>query len=104
MHDYDITGGSASGPSWHANFALIDKDVCPIKRDGDGNMKKAETGLVYASMDMQVSPPVPARERRASGSGARTTSLLCAREHKTGRAAAAHERPLHFTLASTKQG
>lgn len=46
IHDYDITGSDLY--NWHANFALLDKVVCPISRNDDGVMKKAEEGLVYA--------------------------------------------------------
>jgi hypothetical protein len=54
VHDYDITGGDAESMTWLANFALINKDACPIKQDGQGTMKGAETDLVYANMNMNT--------------------------------------------------
>ncbi|GMI11836.1 hypothetical protein TrLO_g14758 [Triparma laevis f. longispina] len=58
IHDYDIAGSDLY--NWHANFALLDKGVCPISRNDDGVMKKAEEGLVYASMDMSSGEKVAA--------------------------------------------
>ena len=58
VHDYDIA--SSDDFEWHANFALLEKDVCPISRNDDGVMKKAEEGLIYASMDMSSGEKVTA--------------------------------------------
>ncbi|GMI15338.1 hypothetical protein TrVE_jg10032 [Triparma verrucosa] len=58
VHDYDIAGSDDF--EWYANFALLEKDVCPISRNDDGVMKKAEEGLIYASMDMSSGEKVTA--------------------------------------------
>ena len=53
VHDTDVTGGGEGDGDWVANFVLVEKADCPLKLTGDGRMRAADRGLVYASMEMK---------------------------------------------------
>ena len=54
IHDYQIDGGGKDNV-WIANFALIDKSVCPITLDaGTSTYVGSSTHLSYGSMEMRT--------------------------------------------------